>query len=144
MVRKVQTTGQTIVVIDGTHEMKLNVEDVDVTSAKQGDSKDCAIAQCVKRDPSVIDVQVGASTVFVRYANRIERYILSPQDRKRISVFDSDGYFKSGEYTLLPPPDKRKIGARAGTKPGSNVRKAKAASVDRAKPIRGTVSPGKF
>jgi hypothetical protein len=61
-----------------------------------------------------------------------------------LAVFDRDRYFQPGTYTLLPPPEGRRIGDRAGTKPGSNIRKGKAHNVDRAQPLRGRVSAGMF
>lgn len=131
-------------VVDATAPLVIKVSQRDIEKATQADAGECAIAKGCKRLPGVGDVRIGASIAFVDYNDRVERYVLAPEDRKRIDVFDEDGYFKPGEYTLLPPPPEKKIGARVGTKPGSNTRNKKAPGVDRATPRRGRVSAGMF
>lgn len=131
-------------VVDGTTPLVLKVTQKDIDKATQADAGSCAIAQCLLRHKGVVDVRIGASTAFVDYTDRVERYVIETADRQRLAVFDRDGYFAPGTYTLQPPPPGRQIGDRVGMASGSNTRKGKARNVDRAQPLRGRVSAGQF
>lgn len=131
-------------VVDATAPMVVKVTQRDIDRAIQGDPENCAVALGCKRKPGVADIRVGATTAFVDYADRVERYVIDRDTRERLAVFDRDGYFAVGTYILNPPPVGRRIGDRAGTKPGSNTRQGRARGVDRANPLRGRVSAGQF
>ena len=125
---------------DATAPLTVKVTQKDIDQAVQRDPETCAVARGCKRMKDVIDVRIGATTAFVDRGNYIERFVIDPDDRKRLAVFDRDGYFAPGTYRLLPPPEERKIGARAGQKSGSNTRNRKAAQL----PLRPRVSAGMF
>lgn len=131
-------------VVDATEDLVLKVTQRDIDRAIQADPGECAIAQCGKRQKDIADIRIGASTAFVYRGDVVERYIVDKNDRQRLAVFDHDGYFQPGTYTLRAPMPGRRIGDRVGTPMGSNRREGKARNVDRAEPVRGRVSAGMF
>lgn len=131
-------------VFDATGPLDWRVTPRDCKLGIPGDAGECALAHAGKRQPGVINVRVGADVVFVEFEDYIERYLLSPTDRKRIATYDEDQYFKPGRYQLMPPPPNRQIGARSQGASGSATRTGRVPNVDRAEPRRGRVSAGQL
>jgi hypothetical protein len=120
--------------IDATETMEIRVMRRDIDSAIPRCVTDCAMAQRIKRIKGVEGVRVGAGIVLVEKKDEILRFELLPEDKKKIHDFDKAGYFRPDTYVLQPP--KTKLGARKGTKPGSNKREGKARNVLREPPLR--------
>lgn len=114
---------------DGTKKVSTSITAGDLASAVPTDPAHCAIAESLRRSKGVQQISVGGSKVYVIYTsdpNTVVRYDISANDRALIKAFDVQGAFPCGyRVTLLPPPPSRQIGARAGTKPGSNTRSGK-------------------
>ena len=122
---KMKMHGKTIV--DGKRKLSTTISAGDLATAVPEDHHHCAIAQSLRRSKGVHAVSVGNSMVYVeREEGVIERYMLDGNERALIKAFDVAGAFPCGyRVTLQPPPVSRKIGARAGTKSGSNKRTGK-------------------
>lgn len=127
---------------DAEAPLILNIRPRDVKNAVSGDPRNCAIAQCIKRHEHEVLVSVGATVVLVESEECTTRYVLRNEDRKMIHAFDQVRYFRPGEIVLLPPPPKRRIGARRGTPPGSNRRTGRARTAYNAPKTRHLGRPG--
>jgi hypothetical protein len=118
-----------VVVKDASRNLSTEITAADVSRAIPTDPAHCAIAESMRRSKGVATVSVGASKVYVTFANdpdTVVRYDLSKNDRALIKEFDVQGAFPCGyKVKLTPPPASRKLGARAGVKPGSNKRSGK-------------------
>jgi hypothetical protein len=111
--------------VDGQRKLSTTIVAEDVDIAQPTDPSHCAIAESLRRQHGVEKVSVGATIVAVQRKGSkvIERYVLKPNDRAMIREFDKQGAFPCGyRVTLEPPPESRRIGARKGEKPGTNVR----------------------
>ena len=120
--------------IDGSEEFRVRVMPKDIRRATPREPSSCAIAQGLLRSKEVQSVRVGACYVYVEFKDRVERYELSTEDKKKVRAFDKAIYFEPSTYYLQPP--KKKLGARRGESPGSNVREGKVKNVLKAEPLR--------
>jgi len=108
----------------------------DIKGATQTDDQNCPIARALKRGFNVLSVSVGAGVVYVELKDRYLRYVMSREDQEMVRAYDKAGYFRPTTITLLVPPPSKAIGARAGTKSGSNTRTGRARNVRNAPPLR--------
>lgn len=123
-------------VVDATEPLVVKVFPRHIKAAQPCDEEHCALAQSIKTQRGVIDCRVGNGTVYVEKKDHYVRYVMDKETRKKIDAFDKAGYFQPGTYTFSAPLVRQRIGARAGTKPGSNKRTGKAKSVHTARPLR--------
>lgn len=121
---------------DAAKPLTIQVQRQDISGATPTDDQNCPVARALLRGYKILSVSVGAGVVYVETPKQYVRFILSREDREMIHAYDQAGYFRPCTLTLLVPSPSRKIGARAGTKPGSNTRKGKAKNVRNAPPLR--------
>lgn len=137
-------------VTDARADMVLSVSSRDVSHGDPSNPENCAIARSAKR--SCTDYAwIGVNVALIQTgwddegAPTYERYLLSKEARAITKIFDEaaeHGYTKAflpGEYVLLAPSGRQRIGTRRGEQPGSDKREGKARSVHNAKPRRGTL-----
>jgi hypothetical protein len=101
-------------IIDATAPFTLTVTADDVAHATPGDDHACALAQAALRRKGIHAVSIGATTALIQRRDRIERYVLSPNDAAIIRAFDHSSIFPTISVTLLPPPAGRRLGDRKG------------------------------
>jgi len=123
-------------IVDAKQPLILDIERQDIKGANPTDDRECPIARCTMRQPGVLSVSVGANFVYVEYAKLTKRFVLSTEDRKMVRAYDEAGYFRPCTVTLLPPPPSVQIGARKGSKPGTNVRAGNAKTALNRPPLR--------
>lgn len=106
-------------VIDAKHPIKIIVNRNDVDKANNKNPADCALARACRRNLDVPEVRIHLSRAYVR-ANKGNwtRYVVPATARTEIIAFDRGGKFEVGEFTLLPPPVSKRLGANKGAKPG--------------------------
>lgn len=97
-------------------------------------AKKCAIAQSIKQIPGVTGVRIGKTAVFVHFKDRIVRWALHPEDKKKIEAFDHAKWFQAGPVRFIEHPTP--LGSRSGEKCGSNKREGKARTVHNAPMLR--------
>lgn len=118
-----------LLVVDAKRKLSTTITATDVANAVPSDPTQCAIAQSLRRHKGIDKISIGANMVYVIKTNApktVERYAIAANDRLVIREFDRQGLFPCGyRVTLLPPPDKSKLGARSGQPHGTNVRSGK-------------------
>lgn len=119
-------------IVDGCRRRRILILLEHIVRAVPGDAERCAIALAAyDAIPGLEGIAVDRGTVYLAFANRIEKYVLDPRDVAVLDSFDDTKVFPAGyRATLLPPTGTRREGARAG-KSGTNPPRPKARSVKR-------------
>ena len=123
-------------VVDAAKPLTIQVQRQDIKGATPTDDQNCPIARSLLRGFKVVSVSVGAGVVYVETPKQYVRFVMSKEDQEMVRAYDQSGYFRPCTLQLNVPPASKRIGARAGTKPGSNKRTGKARSVRNAPPLR--------
>lgn len=118
-------------IVDAIKDMTITITEEDRTNAVCGDRHHCVIANAVRRYRGVLDVRVGATSARVLRRDGWHRYILPPTEVANVYAFDAMGQKMppGTKVHLLAPKPHQRLGARSGSKPGSNRRSGKRTSV---------------
>lgn len=132
--------------VDATEPLTFPLREQHILESTSRDPNNCVYACALRNKADVSEATIGAKwayVVFVKDPDRAHRYKLSKGDVRRVHAFDEDeqavkasaSWIKGQKVTLLPPPPTMRLGSRRGQS-GSNVRKGKARSINRARPLR--------
>lgn len=140
---KDKETGSVYEIRDAHKNLKVRVTNKNVNEGIQCDACNCAIAMGVKEKPGLDYVRIGAGVAFVGNKNDdyLLRYTLKNTDRRMAKAFDVAKVFLPGTYTLQAPVGSKKIGARSGSKSGSQTRNGRARTVFNTPQVRGVFWP---
>lgn len=124
---------------DAIKPLRVRVTNKNINEATPCDACNCAIAKGAKELKGITYARIGAGVALVGHEgnDHLTRYILKNTDRWSAKKFDLAGVFFAGTYTLTAPKGSRKLGARSGQKPGSNVRTGRAHTVWNSPQVRG-------
>ena len=102
----------------------LEIRPRDTKHAVPRDPENCAVARSGRRhfNSDVVAVRVGATVVYVLYAEHAVRYFLATETRQMIRAYDEVEFFPSGVYAkLLPPPLTKRLGAQPKSRPSGKL-----------------------
>jgi len=107
---------------DATKRLSVVIDAIDRTDDVFCSPTRCVGANRIRRLPGVLDVRVGATSARVKRKNGWHRYDLAPETIAAIRAYDEahEKMPPGFRFVLLPP--KKRLNARKGEKPGTNVR----------------------
>jgi hypothetical protein len=112
-------------IVDGPKE-RIVYQEGDIKGSKMGSPEDCAAARALRRENGVMAVSVFRGRTYVKFKDRVERYVTSSRLRQETISFDrgSPDSFLEGEYKILPPKGNSALGAdhRRGRRGGKDKR----------------------
>jgi hypothetical protein len=97
---------------DARRDLVITVTVNDINSANTKDPSNCAIAKACERQEDV-ESRIHISRVYLKKGNKPwVRYMTPKSLRTEIIAFDRGGTFQAGNYILLAPKGRQKLGAR--------------------------------
>jgi hypothetical protein len=124
----------TRVLIDATRRLSVVIAECDRTDDVRCSPSRCVGANRLRRLPGVRDVRVGARSARLLRRDGWHRYDLEPGTAAAVRAYDKSGErMPAGFRFALVPPAKR-LGNRAGEKPGTNRRSGERMNVATRRP----------
>ncbi|HEY1441429.1 MAG TPA: hypothetical protein VGF65_11435 [Mycobacterium sp.] len=132
--------------VDAIDDLTVTLIRADARKGRARDPQGCVIWCGLMRIPGTALAWVGKGVAYrqvVGEPDRVYRYVHKAKTVAMIGSFDEEpehvraaaAWIDGVTITLVAPPPKRQLGTRTGDS-GSNTRNGKAASVNRARPLR--------
>jgi hypothetical protein len=117
------------VLVDATSPITRTIQERHRVGAVQCSPTRCVGARCLLEIRGVLDARVGTGSARILRKDGWHRYDLHPDTAAAIRAYDEAGEgLPAGFHFKLIPPRKR-LGGRAGEKPGTNRRSGQRSSV---------------
>jgi hypothetical protein len=103
-------------VVDAKSDVMVEVSDRDINSATVRDHKACALAVACKKKFKADGVIISLSRAYLIQGKKATRFSVPAAVAREIVVFDRDGKFLAGEYSLNAVSKAAKLGVGHGNK----------------------------
>jgi hypothetical protein len=104
-------------VVDAPRNRTIHITNRDVKRGGVKDPYSCAAALACKRDLGCTEARVNVGRTYLRKGNKWVRFLTPTSLKYEIVAFDRGGQFEPGEYVLLAPKGRERLGSSKPTGP---------------------------